>query len=184
MGTPCARCWRRACAQPSAPSYQVDDRYAPARATCARCRVARTIAIATSLRLSISSRLAAAWPGVKLERLRREQRHAGVGDGPDVPIVGSTASAHDGETGQPSLEVRILPRELRGVPDVQLRGLVQLGVALLRRVCPETPAWRADAPLPVSPHHHAVGADTRDVELVRHDRPPESLVEADGLDAR
>src|SRR6185437_13690780 len=65
-------------------------------------------------------------------------RHASVGDGLHVPGVGATAAAEDGDPRVPGPQPHVVAGQLRRVPGVQVRRLIEFGMALPRRV-------RADA---------------------------------------
>src|SRR5262245_65985727 len=67
-------------------------------------------------------------------RRLREERRTGPGDLLDVAVVRSTAAAHHVEVLEPALEPPVLRAQLDRVAGVERRGLVQLGVALGRRV--------------------------------------------------
>jgi hypothetical protein len=47
-----------------------------------------------------------------------------------MTVVGAAAAAHDIQMGQSSLDVRILPSEFKGIPNIEIRSFVQLRVAL------------------------------------------------------
>src|SRR5206468_6236305 len=68
-------------------------------------------------------------------RLVREPERADLAD---VAVIGAAAAAEEPYVRHRAAQLAVLPRELAGIARVELLGLVELGVALLRGV-------RADA---------------------------------------
>src|SRR3954468_6629679 len=68
--------------------------------------------------------------------LRAKERHARFGDTCDVPNVRATAAAHHVEPRHPARQADVVGPEFGRIAAVEFRGIVQLGVALLRRVRP------------------------------------------------
>src|SRR4051794_18178586 len=63
-----------------------------------------------------------------------KQRHTCFRNAGDVPIVGSTATAHDGQARKLLQQANVVGAEFLRVADVEFRRLVQLGVTLTRGV--------------------------------------------------
>ena len=63
-----------------------------------------------------------------------------------MPMAGAAAPSHDCEVRQPRLQLAVVASEGDWISRIQLVGLIELGMALLRRVGAET----ADAATPVT----------------------------------